>query len=202
MADAPLVQWLKDHGYAFSPEIEAWARPYVERGWKITALKIAKEKDGKNSRDVAASSLRMSFKTEQPLFPYREPDYKNAAEKLGAKRRTLRIYFIAEARYEGGFPYDHYKDWNVGIFRPPANYTGPWTGHVIWAGKIKEDDRLKVLEHLKLPATTSPANWWLTEFEDNWPYKLAPEDVYFRRAENQEPVRRAGFRDVAATMAH
>lgn len=36
-ADA-LVRWLKDHGYAFSPEVEAWAKPYVEAGWKINSL--------------------------------------------------------------------------------------------------------------------------------------------------------------------
>jgi hypothetical protein len=25
-----LVRWLKDHGYAFSPEVQAWAQPYVQ----------------------------------------------------------------------------------------------------------------------------------------------------------------------------
>src|SRR5262245_8959342 len=40
-ADA-LTGWLKKHGYTYSPEVAAWARPYVEAGWKITALKVAK----------------------------------------------------------------------------------------------------------------------------------------------------------------
>jgi hypothetical protein len=66
-----LVRWLKDNGYAFSPEVAAWAKPYVEKGWKITALKIAKREDGKKDEGVTASALRMSFKTELPLFPYR-----------------------------------------------------------------------------------------------------------------------------------
>src|SRR6202011_301207 len=74
-----LVDWLKDHGYAFSPEVEAWAKPYVESGWKITALKVAKDKEGSASRAVNAAALRMSFKTDRPLFPYREPDSKSAA---------------------------------------------------------------------------------------------------------------------------
>ena len=47
-ADA-LVGWLKDNGYAFSPEVEAWAKPYVEAGWKITALKVAKA-EGRQDR--------------------------------------------------------------------------------------------------------------------------------------------------------
>ena len=50
---------------------------------------------------VAASALRLSFKTDRPLFPYREPDPKDFAQNLEAKRRLLRIYFVAEARYQG-----------------------------------------------------------------------------------------------------
>jgi hypothetical protein len=38
-----LVQWLKEHGYGFSPEVAQWAKPYIDGGWKITALKIAKD---------------------------------------------------------------------------------------------------------------------------------------------------------------
>lgn len=99
-ADA-LVEWLKDHGYAFSPEVAAWSKPYVEAGWKITALKVAKDKDAKQQNSVAASSLRMSFDTDQPLFPYREPDPTSFASALDAKDRLLRVYFLSDARYEG-----------------------------------------------------------------------------------------------------
>jgi len=74
-----LVRWLKDHRYAYSPEIEAWAKPYVESGWKITALKVAKDAQAKPDKNVAASALRISFKTNRPLFPYREPDPSKAA---------------------------------------------------------------------------------------------------------------------------
>jgi hypothetical protein len=47
-----------------------------------------------------------------------------------------------------------------------------------------------VLELLKLPPTTGPAGWWLTEFEDDWPYQAAPSDVYFSRDADQNPVKR------------
>jgi hypothetical protein len=43
---------------------------------------------------------------------------------------------------------------------------------------------------LKLPETTGPTEFWLTEFEDAWPYKLAPADVYFSRAAKQDAVKR------------
>lgn len=168
-----LVRWLADNGYAFSPEVEAWARPYVEAGWKITALKVAKPENGKANKGVAASALRMSFKTDRPLFPYREPDPTAPSKALGAKQRHLRIYFLAEARYQGELTKEV-----------------PWTGKVAWANKLSTDDRRRALELLKLPQTTGPEEWWLTEFEDNWPYRAAPADVYFRRAAEQSTVKR------------
>jgi hypothetical protein len=170
---AALVNWLKTNGYAFSPEVEAWARPYVEQGWKITALKVAKGKDGQASKDVAASALRMTFKTDRPLFPYREPESRAAVAQLGVHRRLLRIYFLADARYDGGLT--------------PET---PWTGRVAWAGKVGADDRRKALELLNVAETAGPAEWWLTEFEDPWPYQAAPADVYFARAADQNEVRR------------
>jgi hypothetical protein len=168
-----LVQWLKENGYAFSPEVAAWAKPYVEQKWKITALKVAKKKDDATAKDVTASALRMSFKTDRPLFPYREPDSTKSAASLGADRRLLRIYFLADARYQGEMTKE-----------------APWTGKVAWAGKLSPADRTKVLEQLRLPNATGPAEWWLTEFEDNWPYRVAPADVYFSRSADQSDVRR------------
>ena len=43
---------------------------------------------------------------------------------------------------------------------------------------------------MKLPEATGPAEWWLTEFEDEWPYKVAPADVYFARSATQQTVKR------------
>lgn len=170
---ADLVGWLQINGYAFSPEVEAWAKPYIQAGWKITALKVAKNNDRKEDKTVTASALRLSFKTDRPLFPYREPDYRKSAQDLGASSRLLRIYFVGDARYQGELTPDE-----------------PWTGRVAWAGKLQAKDRTKALEMLKLPENSVPAEWWLTEFEDNWPYKVAPADVYFTRSADQSGVRR------------
>ncbi len=183
-ADSPnaLVKWLKNHGYAFSSEVEAWAKPYVEAKWKITALKVAKSKDEKEEKGVAAGALRMTFKSDRPLFPYREPDSKSAAEELGARHRLLRIYFLADARYQGELRIDT-----------------PWTSKVAWADKLSAEDRTKALELLKLPESTGPAEWWLTEFEDPWPYFVAPGDVYFSRAADQSTVTRPPIIEYVST---
>ena len=114
-----LVEWLNDHDYAFSPEVESWAKPYVDAGWKITALKVARDDAGAQDTSVAASSLRLTFKTDRPLFPYREPDSRTPAQALRARHRLLRIYFLAEARYEGE------------LTKEVA-----WTGNVAWANSV------------------------------------------------------------------
>ncbi len=178
-----LVTWLKDNGYAWSPEIQKWAEPYIQNKWHITALKIAKEEDGKENKGVAAKALRMSFDTDQPLFPYREPEYTSSAKNLIKGSRMLRIYFIAEARYKGELTKDD-----------------RWTGKVAWSNRLKAKDRQELLKRLKLPETTGPDQWWLTEFEDYWPYKVAPADVYFSKDENQSTVEREPIiRYVAST---
>jgi hypothetical protein len=180
-ADA-LVDWLKQRGYVFSPEVKAWAQPYVDAGWKITALKVAKKSKGKSEKGkkgvagVDAAALRMSFTTDYPLFPYREPDSKAAAESLGAKQRLLRIYFLSDARYEGKLGED-----------------AEWTGKAVWSQKIAASDRRRILVQLKLPQSTGPRVWWLTEFEDKWAYRPAPGDLTFSRSRDQtefarEPV--------------
>lgn len=171
-ADA-LVGWLKDHGYAFSPEIEAWAKPYVELKWKFTALKVAMANGAPQAKSVDAAALRLSFKTDRPLFPYREPDSTKFASALGAQSRLLRIFFVSDGRFEGTFGDD--KSWNA---------------TTAWSGPVSEADRTRLVEMLKLPATSVPAQWRLTEFEHHWPYELASSDVVFRRSSDQNTVRR------------
>jgi hypothetical protein len=168
-----LVGWLGEHGYACSPELAVWARPYLEAGWKITALKVAKGAAAKDRQTVAASALRLSFQTDRPLFPYREPDPSLPAGALAARDRLLRIYFIAEARYEGELTRDM-----------------PWTGKTAWAGKVRARDRRELLDALHLPPTTGPKEWYLTEFEDHWPYRAAPADLSFHRSADQDQIRR------------
>jgi hypothetical protein len=168
-----LTKWLRENGYAFSPEVEAWSKPYVDSGWMITALKVAKDKDGKNKKDVTAAALRLTFKTDRPLFPYREPDYHGDAQALGAKKRLLRVYFLADARYQGELTKEV-----------------EWTGRVAWANQVAPENRRRLLGYLKLLKTAAPETCWLTEFEDEWPFRPAPADLYFLRDPNQGTVQR------------
>ena len=183
---ADLAVWLRDHGYSYSPQVAEWAHPYVAGGWMMVALKVAKPKDGRLHPDVHAAALRLSFQTDRPLFPYREPESAVAAKMLGTSDRLLRIYFIGEGRY-----------------RASVGKDGAWSGRVVWSGDIT-GHRVGLLHDLKLPATTGPAQWWLTEFEDRWPYTKAAGDVWFARDPSQRLAQRSaaprGYQcDVALT---
>jgi hypothetical protein len=168
-----LTEWLAEHGYDFSPAVEAWAEPYIRDGWKITALKVAADAGSATKKDVTAAALRLSFRTDRPLFPYREPDSKRDADSLSRRDRLLRIYFIADGRYRGELTKEV-----------------PWTGRTVWSNKLTAADRNVILGLLKLHENTGPAAWWLTEFEDKWPYRVAPADVYFARDKNQGSMKR------------
>ncbi len=164
-----LTAWLGDNGYPFSDDTAAWAEPYIRQGWPLTALKVAEtsEKD----EALHASAFRMSFKTERPLFPYREPDSASDAKAVGANNRLLRIYFISDKAYAGAFD------------------GGKWNGNIAWSGDVthEKDDLLRAL---KLPADSGTDTWWLTEFEDQWAYAKAPGDVFFTVSKNQRSKRR------------
>lgn len=167
---ADLVNWLKDNGFAYSPAVAEWAKPYLGGDWHFTALKIRKDKAAND--DIKAAALRISFKTDRPIFPYREPDSAGSGDNLAAKSRLLRIYFIAEAQYEGRI-----------------NGSQPWSGKTKWSGDITAH-RKTLINSLNLPESTGPSNWWLTEIEDQWPYKTAAGDVYFSPATRQRSMER------------
>jgi hypothetical protein len=163
-----LVQWLKKNGYAYSPAVAEWAKPYLGGTWHFTALKVAKDQATATQNTVKAAALRISFRTDQPLFPYREPESSESSQQLGAKKRLLRIYFIAETQYVGKI--DGKKR---------------WSGKALWSGDITTH-RNELLSALQLPSSSGPSRWWLTKIDDQWPYEKAAGDVYFSPATREK----------------
>lgn len=162
---AALDRWLKDHGYVSGPALVEWFRPYVAQGWKITAFKIAR--DPKGGERVSASAVRMSFRTDKPFFPYREPSG-------GAKGdRLLRIFVLGEARFGGAI-----------------GERGAWPGETVWSDRLSEGVRETLLKFVKLPEDAAPGALWLTEFEDRSSPRPAGGDVFFAPAGDQSPVKR------------
>ena len=201
-----LTKWLKDHGYASSPELTGWAEPYVKAKWKFTAFKVARDdapaKDGTPKSGPAdalsLTAVRMTFHTERPFFPYREPspppepppappvrreDGKVMPPKgytdIPPTPRLLRVYFLSESRVRGTLGGVSGKDWSTVA-----------SARVVWSNKLVDANRESILGQLKLPKETPPASWWLTEFEDHSSPRPGSDDVYFSADDNQAPVER------------
>jgi hypothetical protein len=171
-ADDPdaLNRWLGEHGYESRPTLSAWLAPYIKDGWTITAFKIAKGET--NIPGVAAAAVHMTFQTDRPFFPYREPEDQRATTQAQRSRRLLRVFFIGDGRFAGS--------------RDDGN---AWPGKTIWANAMREDDREQLFRSLSLgPQTAAPL--WLTEFEDHSSPRPGTADVYFEPSPDRTPTER------------
>lgn len=159
-ADEPLAlaTWLKEHGYAARPDLSDWLAPYVAARWKITAFKIAGD-----APEVGTQAVRMSFATERPFFPYREPADQRGDRAAGEQQRLLRVFFLGDSRVEG----------TIGAAR------APWPGKALWSNSLSAAhlERLVGLEGA-LPSPV-PASAWLTMFEDSASPRPGTDDLFF-----------------------
>ena len=160
-----LQTWLQQNGYTFPANLVNWVDVYVKAGWKISAFKIAKT--GTTDK-VSTAAVRMTFETPKPFFPYREP----VQEVNNEQQRLLRIFFLGKKRVYG----------TIGKKR--------WPGKVVWANKLNTSSKEVLLKELKLPLSTPPVNWFLTEFEDHSSPRPGSDDVYFSVDKNQSAVER------------
>lgn len=154
-----LAKWLKDHGYDARPALKEWLQAYVDAHWKITAFKIAA-----GEPTVQTDAIRMTFTTDKPMYPYREP--KDQRENLPPEAqfgsRMLRVFFLSNERVGA----------TVG--------TGPFFGNATWSGPVKAP--------LKLPFS-APDKPWLTVFEDQSFPRPGTDELFFSRSTDQSELR-------------
>ena len=183
-----LGDWLAKHGYERSPAIEKWLAKYVRDQWCITAFKIAapdkpdETKPPVGRHDLRAKPVRMSFKTEKPFYPYREPESEPGTQPSG-ESRLLRVFVAAQGRYAGKL----------------GDGSKVWPGNTVWAGPVQEVG-WAVLQKAKLidgpkdgePIASPKATdgWWLTEFEDRSSPRPGTDEVYFEPGADQSLVAR------------
>mgnify|MGYP003349038515 CR=1 FL=1 len=156
---AALAAWLKEHGYDARPALQAWLAPYVEAHWKLTAFKIAG-----GERPVETDAIRMTFTTDRPFYPYREPadQREKRPDGEGFPSRLLRVFFVGSERMAG----------EVG--------KAPLQGKVVWAGALQAPPELPV---------TGPEHPWLTVFEDQSSPRPGTDELYFTPSPDQSEVR-------------
>lgn len=144
-----LTEWLATNGFDSRPELTEWSRPYVDKGWMITAFQYAAD-----AATIDVSAVRMSFETDTPIFPYRVPT--DQIDEEARRRNTLRAFVIGPGRAAG----------TLGEGRDAR----PWA-----QGKIAYSHPLEVNASFLgsvLPDGTAggATNAWLSAFEDStWP---------------------------------
>lgn len=164
-----LDRWLKEHGYASSPPLMEWAKAYIDRNWYITAFKISAGPE--RARRLEAGAVRMSFITEQPFFPYREPQQPAESTALPVAR-LLKVYFVGDARYDGVL--------ETGM---------SWAGRPVWSGTLATENRNELMRLLRMPAAAAATATRLTLFRDFSDPRPGGADLNFVRASVQDEIR-------------
>ncbi|MEZ6188622.1 MAG: DUF2330 domain-containing protein [Planctomycetota bacterium] len=169
---AALERWLDERGYDPRPDLREWVQPYVEQGWVVTAFKYV----GGDDPRVVAQSVRMSFATDRPLFPYRVPKDQLAAPGEG---NLLRLFYVGPERVQGTLGAAA-QAWGAALtFARRTDQPLPVRG-----SPYPLDELLQVA----LPEGSAvPAGAWLHCFEDStWPG--GTEDLFFTPAAEQTEV--------------
>lgn len=178
-ADDPkkLREWLTTNGYDARPQLEEWFKAYTANGWYLTAFKIAAD-DGKTpagAKTVNNSAVRISFKTDIPFYPYREPEDARTGPANGLSR-TLRVFVLSDSRVMG----------MIG----KGDGATPFPGRTMWSNKTEVGRLSSAASSGKLPEAVGQRGWHLTEFEDRSSPRPGTDEVYFTAAADQSPVER------------
>ncbi|MBL9018254.1 MAG: DUF2330 domain-containing protein [Myxococcales bacterium] len=133
-ADDPkaLADWLGSHGFESTPQLEAWLGIYTQQRWMITAFVIGGDAGERAMYDVATKAVKMTFATDVPFYPYREPEQKDLdPPELALPPRMLRVFFVSDQRYTG-------KGWSAStLYSAAVQLPGE-----LWS--VKGNDRLTV----------------------------------------------------------
>lgn len=160
-----LKAWLDDNNYPTTESIADWLKIYTEQSWIITAFKLSSpdEKGGVKTRAV-----RMSFQTDTPFYPYREPN-RELDSKTGP--RELRVFLLSDARYQGRVGKD-----------------GGWPAKTEWSGPMPDYRNSEVARAMQVEESSLPH--WLTEFIDRSSPRNGFDELYFDKSATQATVER------------
>lgn len=173
-----LAGWLAEHGFAQTPALTAWLAHYVTQKWKLTAFVVATDQRDLSARyEVATRAVRMTFQTDRPFYPYREP----AAEGAGASARPagaapldpgsrfLRVHFLSTERHAAtlaGAP------WSARVlFAAPLGAAGATGPQVVELGGLGD--------HLRFS----------TVFDDESYPRRGIDEIYFAPSTDRAEVR-------------
>lgn len=169
-----LREWLSARGYDARPALEQWFEAYTKGGWYLTAFKIAFDSPaaGGASRALISSAVRISFTTDQPIYPYREP-----ADMRGVwGSRSLRLFVLSDERVSG----------TIG----KGDGAKAWPGKTEWSNAVPAERMAAVAVRGKLPEAVGRRAWHLTEFLDRSSPRPGTDELYLSKSADQSSVER------------
>jgi hypothetical protein len=189
-----LREWLEKNGYDARPQLTEWLKFYTDNKWILTAFKISADRvskaaitppsTGKTSPNKGSSPssspnanpipFRLSFQTDRPFYPYREPaDQRLVSPDMSPPSRLLRVFFVSDTRFAG-----------------TLGDKPEWPGKAVWANKLDPTTFDTVAKGSKLPTELNGRPWFLTEFEDSSSPRPGTDEVYFAKSADQATVER------------
>lgn len=174
-----LQDWLKENEYSSRLTLEAWFDEYIRLGWYMTAFKVA---GGTPTAASVNTPVLISFKTDVPVYPYREP----LDQQRTQSKRLFRLFVLSDARVEGRL--GNAADARV------------FAGMTVWSKPVEASSIDAALNAGNFPSITS--NWHLTEFEDTSNPRRGTDDLYFSKAKSQNYVERPPFEIVTVEIIY
>jgi len=92
MTEDTLINWLNANGYQFPEAASITIQYYVQKQWYFVALKVATRNSGASTQPLSLKALRMSFKTQKPVFPLK------ISEISAAANSEVLIYVLSKNR--------------------------------------------------------------------------------------------------------
>lgn len=164
--DAEALQtWLQENGYTTSPALKEWFDIYIQQDWYFTAFKVHRLEtplvDGSTTDTAALKPVRITFQTDRPFYPYREPVTTSDPANTTTATRMLRLFVLSNQRMDGAIGDTELRpattkwagrlaDWQVGNL---INYLSSRKDS---STDLKLDSELSLLTELEDPS--SPRN--------------------------------------------
>ena len=90
-----LAKWFSDNQLRIPPEAEAWLAHYVTLRFYFAALRYEMQEEDLKRTSARAETVRISFKTPLPFYPYREPVHATASDLP----RDLAVWLVSTQAY-------------------------------------------------------------------------------------------------------
>ena len=139
-----MIDWLKANDYTNRPAMEPWLDYYAQMGWYFAALKFIRQPE---STKPETQALRVSFKTNEPFYPYKMP----GDTWPDGHFRPMSLYFVA-----------------AGVAR--ASYRGTntdWEADIRWSGALPRRAAKELADAVDLKVTDIPAEATVTVFRNS-----------------------------------